>query len=86
MMVYFGPSEADSRFIAVNTLALKEQRFSFFWNDEPSCWEQHGVDGRTITFLTNFEQVGNKLHKYVGEANIPAISNWLVEPMIPPLV
>ena len=36
--------------------------------------------------MTNFDSVGLKVHNYEGEANINHIAQWLVEPMIPPLV
>jgi hypothetical protein len=46
MVVYFGPSEADSKFLLTEAMSLQEKRFSFFWNNEPECWEKHGVKGR----------------------------------------
>jgi hypothetical protein len=55
MMVYFGSTEADSMFLATEAMALREKRFSFFWNNEPECWEKHGVKARTLTFMTNFD-------------------------------
>jgi hypothetical protein len=58
MVVYFGLSEADSRFLTVEGMSKKEHRFNFFWNNEPECWKKHDVEGRTITFMTNFEGEG----------------------------
>ena len=86
MMVYFGPSEAHSKFLVIQSLALIEKRFSFFWNDEPDCWDQHGLKPKSIAFLTRFDMEGYRLHLYEGSANIGSINKWLIEPLIPPLV
>jgi len=63
-----------------------EKRFSFFWNDEPACWKKHDVAPRSITFMTNFDGEGFKMHVYKNSSNVHLLKQWLVEPMIPPLV
>jgi hypothetical protein len=86
MVVYFGKTEADSRFLLTEAMSIREKRFSFFWNDEPECWEKHGVKPRTITFMTNFELEGQKMSIFEGRARLGDLAKFLVEPAIPPLV
>jgi hypothetical protein len=44
------------------------------------------VKPRSITFLTNYDGEGHKLHLYTEGADIGKLRNFLVEPSIPPLV
>jgi len=54
----------------VEAMARRETRFSFFWNDEPECFEKHNVEPKTVTFMSNFEGEGFKMHVYTNSSKV----------------
>jgi len=84
-MVYFGQRKTDSKYLALAALAGEERRFAFYFVREPACAAKHGVEMKSVAFLTNFEGEGARVFKWPGGADAAAMAAWYEPEMIPPL-
>lgn len=85
LMVYFGNRKSESKYLALTALAHTERRFGFYFVREPLCAEKHGVEMKSVIFLTNFDGEGARVFKWPGGADSSGMSAWYEPEMIPPL-